>query len=375
MEDDNEHARAERTGPPPTGAPVSSGPPISRVWWVTGPVLLALVAVIAVLLVRTAPYIVFMPGSATEVPGLISVTAAPGEPDPFLDDVNHDILFLTVSIRYPSGFEALYRLLDDRNDIAPSAPYLGTQSTDENREFNLALMTDSKDRATKVAMERAGYEVPVTPTGAVIIDVGPEYPAASVVRPGDTVIEFEGTDIGTSDALAELIVAHEPGDVVSMVVERLGESEPRTVSAELAESPTDPGRTVLGVTLRDRPNYEFPFEVSINSGDVGGPSAGLAFTLALIDLLTPGELTGDQRVAVTGTIELDGSVGQVGGVPQKTEAAVADGAVLFLVPSAELDLAVEAARGRLEVRAVDTIDEALAALEAHGGDPVEPVGS
>jgi PDZ domain-containing protein len=262
---------------------------------------------------------------------------------------------------------------DDRNEIAPSKPYLGDRSTEENRTFNLSLMTDSKDRATKVALERVGFEVKVTPTGAVLIDLDPTYPAAPLLRPGDTVIEADGEPITTADELGAAIGDHQPGDTIELVVERLGEPGTTTVQAPLVENPDKAGRAQLGVSLRDRPKYEFPVKVSIDSGDVGGPSAGLAFTLALIDRLTPGDLTGGDRVAVTGTIELDGSVGPVGGVRQKTEAAVREGAVLFLVPPAEYQEAVDAARGRLVVKQVETLDDALTELEAIGGVPVEPV--
>ena len=110
--------------------------------------------------------------------------------------------------------------------------------------------------------------------------------------------------------------------------------------------------------------------MEIDSGSVGGPSAGLAFTLAILDRLTEGDLTGPNKVAVTGTIRLDGSVGPVGGVVQKTEAAVRAGARAFLVPPDEYADARRAARGRLRIIQVSTVDEALAALRRLGGDPV-----
>jgi PDZ domain-containing protein len=357
----------------PSIPPAVRGPKISRLWIAVGPLLLVFTVTITVLLVRSVPYLVFMPGSATEVQPLISIEGVDGEPAPFVDADNRDILFVTVSVRYPSGFELLYRMRDDRNEIAPSKPYLGDRSTEENRTFNLSLMTDSKDRATKVALERVGFEVKVTPTGAVLIDLDPTYPAAPLLRPGDTVIEADGEPITTADELGAAIGDHQPGDTIELVVERLGEPGTTTVQAPLVENPDKAGRAQLGVSLRDRPKYEFPVKVSIDSGDVGGPSAGLAFTLALIDRLTPGDLTGGDRVAVTGTIELDGSVGPVGGVRQKTEAAVREGAVLFLVPPAEYQEAVDAARGRLVVKQVETLDDALTELEAIGGVPVEPV--
>ena len=116
-------------------------------------------------------------------------------------------------------------------------------------------------------------------------------------------------------------------------------------------------------------DFEFPFEVTIDTGDVGGPSAGLAFTLALIDDLTPGDLTGGADVAVTGTIQPDGTRradrrrrAEGGGGARR------DGLDLFLVPSDDYEDAVAHAGDDLEVVAVDTIDEALEALGDHGGN-------
>ena len=126
----------------------------------------------------------------------------------------------------------------------------------------------------------------------------------------------------------------------------------------------------LGVTPVDRVRYDFPFDIAIDSGQVGGPSAGLAFTLAILDRMTPGDLTGPGRVALTGTIELDASVGPVGGVRHKLNAAVSEGANLFLVPPQEYEEAVDASDGRLDVVSVSTLDDALEALEDHGGDPL-----
>ncbi|MCB0975908.1 MAG: PDZ domain-containing protein [Acidimicrobiales bacterium] len=354
---------------------VPRGPRISRVWWFAGPALLVAIAVIATLLIRPVPYIVLMPGDATEVQPLITVKAKDGGKRPFVDEGRHDLLFLTVSVRFPRGLEALYRTLDDRNQVAPSKPYLGTQTSKESRTFNLSLMTDSKDRAAKVALERVGYHVKVTSTGAVIVDLDPSYPAAPLLRPGDTVVEADGKPVETADDLADAIKAHRPGERIKLVLERLGVTGKISVDAPLVENPQKAGVAQLGVSLRDRPRYDFPVDVTIDSGDVGGPSAGLAFTLALIDVLSPGDLTGGKRVAVTGTIDLDGSVGPVGGVRQKTEAAIDKGAVLFLVPSDEYHDAVAAARGRLKVEKVDNLDQALAALERAGGEPVEkPAG-
>jgi PDZ domain-containing protein len=114
--------------------------------------------------------------------------------------------------------------------------------------------------------------------------------------------------------------------------------------------------------------YEFPFDITIDTGDVGGPSAGLAFTLGIIDDLTPGDLTGGTDIAVTGTIAGDGTVGPVGGTGQKAAAARDAGISLFLVPRDDYEDAVARAGDDLEVVAVDTVDQALEALRERGGN-------
>ena len=114
--------------------------------------------------------------------------------------------------------------------------------------------------------------------------------------------------------------------------------------------------------------FDYPFDVKIDTSGIGGPSAGLAFTLALIDDLTPGELTGGRDVAVTGTIDVNGTVGEVGGVVQKTAAVRKAKATLFLVPPGEYADAAKHAGKHLKVVKVSTLKDALAALGANGGD-------
>ena len=281
---------------------------------------------------------------------------------------------MTVSIRRPSGAEALWRTFDDTAEVVPEKIIDGSQSREENRRFNLQLMTDSKDKATKVALERTGYEVKVTSTGAVVVDLNPSYPVAKVLTPGDTIVGADGSVISTTKDLVNVIAKHKPGEDLKLRVQSFRTQEIRPVSVELQRNPDDPAKAQLGVSLENRPKYTFPIKVEIDSGEVGGPSAGLAFTLALIDRLTPGSLTGHARVAVTGTINLDGRVGPVGGVAQKTEVAVSDGAKLFIVPTDEYAAAKKAAHGRMKIRQVSDVDQALAILRDLGGDPVLVTG-
>src|SRR5262249_756665 len=151
-------------------------------------------------------------------------------------------------------------------------------------------------------------------------------------------------------------------------VQPKGASSPRTLTVKYGSVPADPdgrrpanpNKAFLGIGYETRDqHFDVPYTVSIDPGSVVGPSAGLAFTLELLDSLTPGELTGGQKIAVTGTIASDGSVGPVGGVAQKTAAVKAAGAKYFLVPPDELKDA-EAHKGKdLIVAPITSVDDAL----------------
>ncbi len=362
--------RCRREGLYASVVPVRRSPRVTLLWWVTGPLVVVLLASVIWVAVRPVPYYTVSPGKARSVEPLVTLTSTEGGPELHHEPPRDDLYFLTVTIRQPFGVEALVSLTDDSVDLVQRQVIDGTQTREQNRRYNQALMTSAKDKAAKVALERAGYEVEVTSVGAVIADTAPEYPVAEVLYPGDTVVAADGEPITSADDLAAVIATHQPGETVEMDVIALADGSERTVDVELAARPDDPSLPLLGVSLHDRPSYDFPVEVEIDSGSVMGSSAGLAFALAILDRLTPGALTGGEKVAVTGTIELDSTVGPIGGIRQKTEAAIRAGATLFLVPEMEHELAVEAAAGRIEVRSVATFEDALDALETMGGDTV-----
>jgi Lon-like protease len=358
---------------------VPAAPRVSRLWWFAAPVVTLLTVSIVVVATIPLPYVTLKPGRARPVEPLVEVEIPDGADlgdlgdfgDP--EDPTADLLYLTVSTRIePNGLVVLQGLLDEKIQVEPSAPFLGTQTKEETRELNIELMVDSQDKARKVALERLGIEVGETPVGAFIEDVEPSLPAGEVLVPGMTVVGVDGSPVLAATDLVEAIGARAPGDEVTLEVLRIGQVESEQVAAKLVERPGEPGVPLLGVSLADRVTYDFPLDIRFDTGQVGGPSAGLALTLALLDRLTPGDLTGGARVALTGTIELDGRVGPVGGVVHKTEAAIQEGATVMLVPLQEFDRAEERAAGRIDVRAVASLDDALEVLEAVGGDPLPP---
>jgi PDZ domain-containing protein len=347
------------------------GPSRARRYWVAlGVAAGVLVAALAGASIVEIPYVTLSPGSARTTTPLVTVDGAPTFP------TEGEILFLTVAVDSEvTVLDAATGWVDGETEVLPQEAVFGRGVSDEaNREANAAAMVGSKQVAAVVALTRLGYELHPSGTGAVVLQVEDGTPAATVLEVTDTIVGVDGMPVRMPADLSTTISARAPGDAVTLTVEdEAGQSRDETVA--LAARPDDAAAGFLGVVTEPR-DYDpgLPFTVDVDSGQVGGPSAGLAFTLAILDVLTEGELTGGHHVAVTGTIAEDGTVGPVGGVVQKAAAAADAGADLLLVPTAELE-AAEANDHGMEIVAVATLEDALRALEAHGGDPLPPAPS
>jgi len=191
---------------------------------------------------------------------------------------------------------------------------------------------------------------------------------------GDTITSFDGIEIPTLADLLPLMKNYSPGDVVKLEITPHRTTDSVTKDVELIASPDDPNRTIIGVWPADTRIVKLPFEVDIDTDLIGGPSAGLAFTLALLDELTPGDLTGGVKVAATGTIDGDETVGAIGALRQKTVAVKASGAKVFFVPSSQSAEEIEAAKriagSKLRIAPVANLGEALAILKEMGGSDI-----
>lgn len=324
------------------------------------------VAVGAGLLVDT-PYATLSPGQARATAELVSVEGAPTFP------VDGEIFFLTVGVDGDvSLLEATAGWVDPDIEVLPREAVFGPGITpQQNEELNAVAMVGSKQVAVVVALTRLGIPLDPTGTGALVLGVEPGTPAEGVLAVGDTIVAVDGRPVELFGDLTPTVSTRAPGDVVTLDVEA-ADGTVRQVTLTLAARPDDPAAGFLGVGGDTRAfDPGLPFRVDIDSGQVGGPSAGLAFTLAVLDVLTDGDLTGGRDVAVTGTIDERGTVGAVGGVAQKAAAAADAGAEVLLVPTAELDDARAHDNG-MEVHAVATLEEALAVLVEVGGDPLPP---
>jgi PDZ domain-containing protein len=269
-----------------------------------------------------------------------------------------ELLMLTVVSQDVNVFEALIAGLDPSIDLVPKEAFRQPDETDdEYRRRVLAQMDDSSQRAITVALSHLGYEM--VPVDVLITDLMDNAPSSEVLQIGDAVNSFDGVEIVRSSDLTDALAGHAPGDIVLMGITREGSEQ--TIDVELAARPDDPEGAMIGITVGEL--TEPPFPLSIESGSIGGPSAGMMHTLAIVDTLTPGELTGGHVIAGTGTIQYDGSVGGIGGIRQKVVGAEAAGAEYILVPEGNYEEALTAERERIEIVPVAHIDEALDFLE------------
>jgi PDZ domain-containing protein len=195
--------------------------------------------------------------------------------------------------------------------------------------------------------------------------VRPGTPAATVLQPNDVIVGVDGKQVAIEAQAVEAIKEHKPGDRVRMSIVRAS-AAPKTVEATLAAGPD--GKGFLGVVLETSGlQIKPPFEINIDSGSVVGPSAGVAYGLEVLDLLTPGELTGGSTIAATGDLHLDGTIGAIGGVAQKTVTVRRAGAKAFLVPRDNYKEAKAHAGNDLQVYAIDSFDDALRTLSSLKG--------
>jgi len=307
------------------------------------------------------PYVIISPGSATPLSSdVVTVTGVPTYRHP------GRLLYLTVEVttQDPNLYSYAYASLNGDDSVQSKQDVIGCASYAADARLNTLLMTDSQNTAKEVGLTRLGY--PVTHLGdrVVVADVECGGPSDHHLQEGDLVTAVDGHPVSTAAQVRPLVVAHRPGDLIHLSVQRGDQAVPVTVRA--GHNGPD---AFLGIVTQTLSSWQFPIDVKINTDGVSGPSAGLAFTLALISDLNRGDLTGGRRVAVTGTIASDGTVGPVGGVAQKAIAAKRSGAVAILVPPGEASDARSHAAG-LRVITVRTIDDALAALRSLGGAPI-----
>ncbi|MUL39871.1 PDZ domain-containing protein [Streptomonospora sp. PA3] len=308
------------------------------------------------------PYLVASPGIALNTLGTYD-----GEQVIRIDGTEsytHDGELSMVTVQYSGGpdvrmdlFTVLGAWLSPTQAVLPQeALFPPDQTVEEITQTQTVEMNSSQRRATAAALTQMGVDYE---TKAFVAEVMKDMPAQGELRKGDVITRVDGEPVADKEEAVELVGDRRPGDTVALTVDRGGEK----VRVEVATEENDEGEPIIGVLIADRMN--FPFEVEISVGEIGGPSAGMMFALGIIDRLSEQSLTGGHEIAGTGTITPEGEVGGVSGVAQKMVSAQRLGAEYFLVAGESCAQTFEsAATGEIEVVKVQTLDDAVEALKA-----------
>jgi Lon-like protease len=265
------------------------------------------------------------------------------------------IYMVDIVIRKATLLERLIPGIHGGASLVPAREFNPENLPDRvRRQQSLAQMSASQQVATAVALRELGYDVESLGVEVSEVEVG--APADGPLAPGDVIVEAEGEKVTTPDELREIMEDVTPGDSVRLRIERDGAERAVTVGTKAREDAPDDA--IMGILIQ--PKLEFPVDISIDAGDVGGPSAGLAFALDIFDELGE-DIDEGRKVVVTGALDLDGTVEPIGGIEQKTYAAREADADLFLVPDRNAADARRYAEGT-EVVAVSTFGEALSIL-------------
>lgn len=324
----------------------SSWPP-----FLVGSLLVAGVLIVALWNIQL-PYLAFSAGPVADASDAIVAEEVATYPP------EGELLMLTVVNQGVNVFEAVIAGIDPSIDLVRRDAYRRPNESDEDyRNRVLAQMDDSQRTSIEVALGHLGVEM--IPVDVFITEVNEGTPAAEVIEVGDYITSVDGVSVTSLTELSEAMEGRVPGEVIEIGITRAGLAE--TIQVELVERDDGSGDAIIGISVYEL--REPPFPISIDTGVVGGPSAGMMHTLAIIDTLTEGEMTKGQIVAGTGTVRPDGTVGSIGGVRQKVVGAEAAGAAYMLVPEGNYEEALTADRDTIEIIPVASVDEAIAFLE------------
>jgi PDZ domain-containing protein len=272
--------------------------------------------------------------------------------------------------------DALVAWMDPDDAVLPyDALYKKTQTSKQVHEQSAAQMSSSQDAATAAALTAAGIRFKTEVRDPITV-VDKEGAAAGKLKVGDQLVAVGGKTADTISGFIKLVRGVKPGTNLELTVLRKGAR--MKVSVVTRPNPSDPTESRIGISLDENPTVKLvlPFEVKFQLADqIGGPSAGMMFALAIYDLLTPGSLTEGKVIAGTGEISPGGVVGSIGGIGQKLVAAQRDGAQLFLAPAENCAEAARAHydRNKLRLVRVHTLADAIKALDTWRKDPNAPL--
>jgi PDZ domain-containing protein len=329
---------------------------------------LATVVAIAVAVLFPVPYVILTPGPTLNTLGkdssgqpLISITGHQTYP------VNGHLNLVTISYQGGPGsnlnvFQTLRAWLNPSEAVVPESELFPPgQTAQQTQQQDTEQMASSQELATAAALTQLHIKYQTT---VEVLSTVAGYPASKVLKAGDVIESVDGKPVTGESSLSSMINQHPAGTTLQLQVLRKGQ----TLTIPVA-SKSSGGNAVIGVQVQEQ--YKFPFNVRITVGDIGGPSAGMMFSLGIIDVLTPMNLTGGKFIAGTGEITASGQVQPIGGIQQKMVGARDAGATVFLTPAGNCADTKGAVPSGLKVVKVSTLSQAVSDLEAlKAGKPV-----
>jgi PDZ domain-containing protein len=319
-----------------------------RVLWLIPVVVLAFV----VFTVRL-PYFIFSPGPTEDVLGLVKITGATTYP------AHGQLLLTTVNFREATPAAILAAWLSPTESVVPEDQVLAPgQSLQQNIQQQQEVMSTSQIDAQIAVFSRYEQYPDRHGTGVLVEDVGSGTPAEGKLVPGNVITQVNGRPVDDPAAVGDVIQGTAVGSPIRFTVQASTGTKDVSIAPANVQGVDHP---IVGVVLV----HTFTLAVSFRSGDIGGPSAGLMWALGLVDLLTPGDLTGGHVISGTGTISPDGTVGPIGGVQEKVAGAERGGATVFFVPLQDAKDARSVA-GDITVVPVSTYQQAVRYLQTHG---------
>lgn len=337
--------------------------------------IIALMIVLAGMLIPS-PYIIEKPGPVVNTLGEIVID---GETQPVIridGEAPHsdgELNLLTVSVvgspdNRLGWFEIVPALFNRTQNIVRMERFFAPgQSSEDRQEANQAMMQNSQTTAIVAALRELGEPVDVTVT---VVEVGENTPADGVFAADDVITQVNGLEVQSMSEVRDLVAQNPEDQSITLTVERDGETTQLTATPEWIEQQD---RGLLGIIMTS--DATFDEDIAFDVDRIGGPSAGMIFSLAIVEELTEGSLIGDTAVSGTGTVDDGGNIGGIGGLPQKMWAALGAGTELFLMPvqnCADVPEDLPERAPGMEIVPIETLHEAVEAIRNHGEGTPNP---
>ncbi|MBO0477086.1 PDZ domain-containing protein [Vagococcus sp. DIV0080] len=272
------------------------------------------------------PYFIEMPGTAEDLRDHVTVNGKS-------DDYKGSFMLTTVAVQQGTPFNLLTSYFDPSREIVSKKEMMGSSSSEEYNQMQSYYMESSQNFASKVALDLTDKPYDINYKGVYVMSINEESDFKGKLTIGSTITHIEGKPITSSEELIKTVQNKKPGDTVTLTVEE--DKETKEVSGKLVEL-KETKKTGIGISLVDHTSLESKDKIEFQTKDIGGPSAGLMFTLELYSLLAQKDIRHGLEIAGTGTINSKGEVGRIGGIDKKVIAAEYSGADVFFAPDDDI---------------------------------------